>query len=63
MQKFIFKRHKGGILHVLGNGRTVFYDYEKITAMKPVIDKYLEETEFPAYLRRSDYNPLKAVDR
>ena len=61
MDKFIFKPHKGGILHVLGSGRCVYYDYDKIAAMKTVIDQYLMETPLPPHL--SDYKPLKAVNR
>ena len=49
MDRFIFKEHKDGILHVLGNGKTVFYDYDKIAAMKPGIDRYLAETPVPTH--------------
>ena len=62
MDKFIFKRYRGGILHVLGSGRYVYYDYDKITAMKPVIDRYLTETEVPPHHLFPGFKPLKAVN-
>ena len=62
MDKFIFKLHKSGILHVLGSGKFVYYDYEKIAAMKTVIDKYLKETPRPGYIR-PDKKPLGAVEK
>lgn len=63
MDKFIFKHYKGGILHVLGNGKFVYYDYDKIAAMKPVIDQYLKETPVPDHHSFSRYKPLVAVSK
>ena len=63
MEKFIFKKHKDGLIHILGNGRYVFYDYDKVEAMKPVIDKFLTETPEPKHRKLSCYKKVVAVDK
>ena len=57
MDHFIFKPWKEGLLHILGNGKHVYYDYSQIVKMKNIIDKYLNETPRPEWYKGPEPTP------